>query len=54
MMETGRQLGVWLCVMPDLPAHLVQELNAGTVWLVKHNQKVEYKTSVAINYDNKE
>ena len=29
--ETGRQLGVWLCIMSRLPTYLVQELSVGTV-----------------------
>ena len=28
--ETGWKLGMWLCIMPRLPKHLLQELNAGT------------------------
>ena len=28
---TGWQLGQWSCIIPGLPAHLVQELNIGTV-----------------------
>ena len=27
------QSGVWLCIMPGMPMHLVQELNVGTVGL---------------------
>ena len=30
--ETGWQSGVQSRIMPGLPAHLVQELNAGTVY----------------------
>ena len=31
--DTGGQSGVWSCVMPGQPTHLVQELNVGTVSL---------------------
>ena len=30
-LETGWQSGMWSCIMPGLPTHLVQELNVGTV-----------------------
>ena len=33
--ETGGQSGVWSCIMPGMPMHLVQELNVGTVSLIK-------------------
>ena len=26
-----RQSGMWWCILPELPTHLVQELNVGTV-----------------------
>ena len=29
--EKGLQSGVQMCIMPGLPTHLLQELNAGTV-----------------------
>ena len=29
--KTGCQSGVWSCIMPGQPTHLVQELNVGTV-----------------------
>ena len=29
--ETEWQSGVWLCIMPGLPMHLVQELDVDTV-----------------------
>ena len=31
--ETEWQSGMWSCILPGLPTHLVQELNVGTVAL---------------------
>ena len=30
-LETGWRSGVWSCIMPGLPTHLVQELDVSTV-----------------------